>query len=213
MKWVDIMKIEAFTVCIDYSDCLKQTLSNKNQIDNWIIITHSKDFKTIRLCLDNHIRYVFCDDDIYHQGSLFAKGRAINTGVSKSLYKQWLIQLDGDILLPDNFRENLRLINLDRDCIYGCQRVDNTGRGIVEPAHMFNGRMYSESINGYFQLWHHEKMSTYPETSGMADVDDIIHAHKFDYDTQWKFLDFELRDVNSTCSRWTGDTLRRSLRI
>ncbi len=47
------MKIDTVTVSIDYSDYLSKIISNKEILENWLIITHKDDTKTIRICKDN----------------------------------------------------------------------------------------------------------------------------------------------------------------
>ena len=48
------MKIDTVTVSIDYSDYLKKIISNKELLQNWLIITHKDDNKTIKVCKDNN---------------------------------------------------------------------------------------------------------------------------------------------------------------
>ena len=51
------MKIEAITVSVNYSDYLKQCVSNKDKVDRWIVITHEDDIECIKVCEENEIEY------------------------------------------------------------------------------------------------------------------------------------------------------------
>ena len=83
------MKIEAVTVCIDYSHYLSKVISNKDKIDRWVIVTHESDKDTIQLCVDNDIEYV-CSKKIF-KNAKFAKGRAINEGLEILHKKDWIL--------------------------------------------------------------------------------------------------------------------------
>ena len=62
------MKIDTVTVSIDYSDYLKKIISNKELLENWLIITHKDDRKTIKVCKDNNTCKFgrnFCIPEVY----------------------------------------------------------------------------------------------------------------------------------------------------
>ena len=48
------MKLEAVTVCIDFSKQLEQCISNKHLFDRWVISTHESDYNTIKVRLFNN---------------------------------------------------------------------------------------------------------------------------------------------------------------
>jgi hypothetical protein len=109
MTLVDVVKksvfpIEAVTVCINYSDHLKYCITNKNLLDRWIIITTESDLETIELCKLHSLEYIF-SRTIFENSAEFAKGKAINEGLSKLNGKGWILVLDCDTVLPFNFRQ------------------------------------------------------------------------------------------------------------
>ena len=85
------MKLEAVTVCIDFSNQLEKCISNKHLFDRWVIATHETDHDTIQLCKKHNIEYV-CSNRVFDQAQ-FAKGRAINDALSlicnKSMFNWW----------------------------------------------------------------------------------------------------------------------------
>jgi|GEM_PF-1522111 len=103
------MKIEAVSVCINYSHVLKYCLDNKKYLDNWTIVTEENDIDTINLCKENSINYIF-SERIHENGAEFAKGKAINEGFNALDKSDWLLSLDADIILPSNVREFVRNI-------------------------------------------------------------------------------------------------------
>jgi len=182
--------IDAITVCVDYSDHLKKVLSNKKFFDSWTIVTHMSDKKTISLCKENNLTYI-CSDRIYSDGAKFAKGRAINDGLSKMNSKNWVLHIDSDTLLPDNFREYINAFELEMDCIYGCERIELDGRSISEVTPEM--LPISNEVIGFFQLWHSSFASDYPEKSDNAAHDDFDHFKRFE---KFKFFDFKSIDVS-----------------
>ncbi|MBK1812709.1 glycosyltransferase family 2 protein [Clostridium sp. YIM B02505] len=99
-----MMKIEAVTVCINYSHVLKYCLDNKKYLDNWIIVTEKNDIDTINLCNENSINYIF-SERIHENGAEFAKGKAINEGINALNKEDWILLMDCDIILPPNVRD------------------------------------------------------------------------------------------------------------
>ena len=100
------MKIDTVTVSIDYSDYLSKIISNKEILENWLIITHKDDTKTIRVCKDNKLDYI-CSENIY-KNAQFAKSKAINEGLDYLNPQHWILNIDSDILLPKNLNQILK---------------------------------------------------------------------------------------------------------
>ena len=121
------MKIEAVTVSVNYSDYLSKCISNKEKLDRWIIVTHEQDIKCINLCKSNNIEYVLCDD-FYTNGAIFAKGRGINFGLNFLDRTNWLLYIDSDILLPDDFRDILKKYLKDKKSLYWSKRYLSNGK-------------------------------------------------------------------------------------
>tara|TARA_Y100001938_G_scaffold148037_1_gene230656 strand:- start:1078 stop:1830 length:753 start_codon:yes stop_codon:yes gene_type:complete len=93
--------ITAITVCVNYAHLFKHCINNKRFFKRWVIVTTSKDKDTIKLCEDNNLEFLICDE-IYDR--TFFKSRAINRALELvGLKEDWYLFIDSDILLPDNF--------------------------------------------------------------------------------------------------------------
>jgi hypothetical protein len=174
------MKIEAVTVCVDYSHYLSKVISNKDQLDRWVIVTHESDKDTIQLCVDNDIEYV-CSKNIF-KNAKFAKGRAINEGLSILNKKDWILHLDADQKLPENFRSVVTSHCTSRQKLYGAYRYNIFNEKFPPvPLVLTKKNNNGEDIRyvkklyipiGYFQLWHSSKFKRYIALSKNTRLDD-----------------------------------------
>lgn len=105
-------KIQAITVCIFFSDFLKYCLNNRYHFDRWLIVTVESDIETIELCRKFSIEYCFTER-VFENGASFAKGKAINDGISLLDRTGWIVHVDCDIILPRNMRELINRIPLN----------------------------------------------------------------------------------------------------
>lgn len=191
------MKIEAVIVCKDYADFLEHTLPENMQFfDRLVVVTHYKDKATQGLC---HKYGIDCiqTDQMHDDGAAFNKGKAINLGLGHLAQDAWVLHLDADILLPHNFLGLLRRAHLNKDNIYGADRVNvfgcdhwlkhrdkrvpsHTHGYFVEPPPEFpmGARIVHKQHGyvpiGYFQLWHGGR--SYPTTQGSAEHTDVLFA-------------------------------------
>jgi hypothetical protein len=116
------MNIEAVTVCVGYADFLQVTAKyNHGLFDKWIIVTSKDDTDTRELCRKLSIQTILSDDHLRDGG--FNKGRLIERGLQHLSSDGWRVHLDGDIVLPQNFRNILQASHLHEDNIYGADRV------------------------------------------------------------------------------------------
>jgi hypothetical protein len=116
------MNIEAVTVCVGYADFLAQTAKwNAGLFDHWTIITEPRDHDTREVCRRFNLRTLMSED-----GKLsgdFAKGRMIERALQHTAAEGWRLHLDADIALPHCFRQRLLAAQLQKDTIYGVDRV------------------------------------------------------------------------------------------
>lgn len=197
------MKIECVIWCNNYSDFLNHTLPyNKHYFDNVMVVTSTKDEKTIKICDINNIMCIQLDDDVIDQGV------AINEGLKNLKYNEWVVRLDADIWLPQRTRHILNNLNnqgvLEKKKIYGIDRLmcnsyedwlkfkDNPQihEGWVYMhlnAFEMGVRLVAYNSSGYipigfFQLWNVEAtgINSYPVEHGEVDRMDVIHAKKWD---------------------------------
>lgn len=117
------MKIEAITICTDYSDFLAYSLPlNKAIFDRLVVVTTPSDRKTRDLCEFHHVECIQTDV-FYANGASFNKGAAINEALKVLSKDGWIIHFDADIVLPPRTRDLLEKIDLDPSCIYGIDRI------------------------------------------------------------------------------------------
>ena len=205
------MKIEAVTVSVDYSRWLRQVVSNKDKFDRWIIATHESDRDTIRVCEDNGIEYV-CSERVFTDAS-FAKGRAINDALKLCDKDDWLVHIDADIKLADNFNEEVNFFCDNKNALYGMYRETHEGNLLVQKlqktiTNKITGKKIIQHIGemgaiGYFQMWHSNKRKWYDEQSLTGAEDDASFMNSFkptlpkkSYRENWKTLPTNCIDVS-----------------
>lgn len=130
-------RIEAITVCIDYSDFLAVTVvQNRRMFDYMLVVTSKADKATQNLCraynIDCLATDVFYKDCKPTDKRIPNKALGINEGL-RHLHKvsltknKWLLQIDADIWLPPMTRHILEKLwyrgALDEKKIYGCDRL------------------------------------------------------------------------------------------
>jgi hypothetical protein len=194
------LRLEAVTVSVGYDDILDITLGlNHPQLDTLIVVTSHADKATQNVCKKHSVMCV--QTDLFNKnGRSFNKGAAINAGFTYFQYRGWRMHIDADIILPDNYRRILfNHTSLDKDCLYGADRVDIIGldelkkylnnslpqqahRILITPAvHRAIGSRVVSSLYGYlplgfFQLWHSSCQHDYPYSLGTAAHDDVMFA-------------------------------------
>ena len=115
-------KIELIAVCKGYSDFLEITLpSNKKHFDNTTIVTSADDADTQNLCKKYNVNFVIYDG-FYKNNAKFNFGGARGFGLRNLKFKDWVVFLDSDIVMPGNFRELLDIDNADINKFYGSYR-------------------------------------------------------------------------------------------
>jgi hypothetical protein len=120
------MKIEAITVCINYADILRVAVpENQHLLDDWIIVTSPDDDETREVCRRHNLRCVLSEE--HRRGGPFNKGRLIQRGFDQINGSDWVLHVDGDVVLPRRFRELLDWAHLDHRCIYGADRCNVVG--------------------------------------------------------------------------------------
>jgi hypothetical protein len=207
--------IEAVTVCAkakgyerSYADIAAYTFPQmKRQVDRLLVVTSPDDVETKDLCHRLNIELLETDD-FSRDGDAFNKGRGIERGLAMLAHDEWLLHIDADIYLPDDFRESLLDADLDPRTIYGADRVCLVGweafdkwrqRGTSRQFHCFQhtygvplGARWVEIRYGYvpigfFQLWHESaagrkgiRTRRYPEWHANAARADVKFALQWD---------------------------------
>lgn len=182
---MSLKNIQVIVICVDYSDFLRITYENNIRFfdkNNYHIITCERDKKTIDLCNELDIKYELYND-FYLNSSKFNKSGAIHN-IQKRLHKNfpddWILLLDADIILPDNFKD-LFLSKCDNiSCLYSLKRKD-----YEEKDDFLNSKNLIDytGINfmGFMQLYYN-KTKFYPNFSTDCGIcDAIFRDYFFDY--------------------------------
>lgn len=189
---MSIPVLAAVTVCVNYADFLEHALeANKKLIDKWIIVTDLKDHKTKELCDLHKVECV--QTDAFYKHGRFNKFAGVNAGLKLIHKDSWVLFLDGDIILHPTIRRVINNLNLQKDCIYGMDRLNcsgikkwkkyKAGRGVLTDSWILtdaglpigarlvhhyghsgeNGRFEGYRPLGFFQLCHKNYFETYPQ--------------------------------------------------
>ena len=201
------MRIEGVIVCINYSDFLKVTLPGNSHIfDKLIVVTDTKDEETHKTCEFYNVQCLKTDV-FYRDGITPNKALGINEALKELSLDDWVIQLDADIWLPPITRDVLENIVLNKNTIYGIDRMmcnsfkdwhqfislRQTIAGIHEgwiylhlhhfPIGQRIVQYYGDGYMpiGYFQMWNPEVsgIKQYPVEISGFDRTDVLHLKQF----------------------------------
>lgn len=185
--------LEAIVVCVNYSDYFNYFLKyNLKHFDDLIIVTVKEDTETIELCKKYKTKYILTKR-LYEKGATFNKGKAINDGLKHLSLKDWVLLIDADMILENDFRHILETKQLKKDFLYGVLRY-NCPNFIVWDNYLHlnpkeqkiflanqveryrRRRNKRKRISGYFQLFNAKKFNfrknIYPERYGRANRSD-----------------------------------------
>lgn len=117
------LNIEAITVCVQYSDFLEETARhNRHLFNRWTVVTKPDDRKTLDVCKRYHLRPLV-SKEFFRSGEGWNKGRAISHAQHQCSTNSWLLHIDADVVLPTSFRYALELADIDKDNLYGADRI------------------------------------------------------------------------------------------
>lgn len=200
------MKLEAVIICVNYSDFLAHTLASTcKQFNKLVVVTDLQDQKTKNLCQYYNVQCMQTDV-FYENGDVFNKGKGINAGLQQLDLDGWVVHLDADIYLPPLTRSILEGLPLNKEKIYGvdrlmCPSYEEWVKYKESPVPIQEAWIYIhlnrfpvgiriaeyktpqggyEPI-GYFQLWNPKASGvfTYPDQHGLADRTDVLHCKKW----------------------------------
>jgi hypothetical protein len=198
------MYIEAVTVCVHYSDFLAHSLPlNKVHFDHYVVITSRDDVETQRLCMHHNVECLITDR-FTEGGQFFNKAKGINEGLLYQSKRDWMVHIDADIVLPAQFRSIVEKMDLDKNGIYGCDRLmcpdfQSWINHVKKPKSIYDkwiyihldafpvaSRVADYNGNGYapigfFQMWHPQTSQKliYPEEHGAADRTDMMFSKQW----------------------------------
>lgn len=198
------MILEAVIVCVNYADFLSYTLPlNRIHFDKIVVVTSPADKDTQKLCEYYHVQCVQTNV-FYEDGAIFNKAKGINVGMQELTQAGWVLHLDGDIVLPPQFRTTLDPIDLDPSFIYGvdrlmCTSYQDWAKHLANPHLTQEDGVYIHPNNasmpigtriakygtvdgyipiGFFQLWNPtvSGINHYPQEHGDAGRSDMLFA-------------------------------------
>lgn len=198
------MYIECVVVCVNYADFLAHTLPhNKQHFDHMIVVTSPEDKDTQDVCTHYNVECLVTRE-MTTNGDPFNKAKGINVALQYLSKRDWVVHLDADMYLPPLTRGILERIQLDKNNIYGIDRMMcptfeawseyirkptpiHTGWVYIHPTIFPMGVRIGEFMSdgyepiGFFQMWHPNTsgVKLYPETHGAADRTDVQHAKKW----------------------------------
>jgi len=192
---VDTKKLEAVIISVDYSDVLKITLSENHHIfDNIIVVTTPKDKKTQNVCKKYENCTVVLTDSFYEDGCKFNKGKGINIGYEHLKYKQWIANIDSDVVLPKNFKDLFFSLKINKEHLYWLRRIEFPTKKewncFLETGKCNPPRIEEDAI-GFLQIFNYNsKVFTllrkyndnkpYCELSSDASISDLEFKNKWD---------------------------------
>jgi hypothetical protein len=187
------MRIEAVTTCVGYGDLLAVTLpENLPLVDGLVVVTSTDDKETQAVCRRHSVPCVVSDEHKRNGGG-FNKGRLINRGLDQIGGHDWILHLDADIVLPQEFRRLIDWAHPDPAGIHGFDRQNLVGfdrwqklkqfagawdNHAHESGHWFHpdlpmGSRWVSALHGFVpigfaQLWH-----------GSASIQNGYHARRY----------------------------------
>lgn len=194
-------KLDVIIVSVNYNDFLVISLMNNIKIfDNITVVTSSSDFLCQKICKKFDVNCIVTDN-MYEDGAVFNKGKAVNEGIKSILDPDYILLLDADILVM----EKIDIDFLDKDVLYTSDRYiipDYTSykkylSGIIQKD------KFIQEINfgfGFFQLFNYSKFKRFPETSDDASTSDILFRDMF-HDK--RSIDKEVLHIGED-SNWRG---------
>lgn len=191
---------EAVIVSVNFSDFLGITLPrNKEHFDSIVVVTTPEDHLTYNVCEKNGVKCV--KSDVFNKhGAKFNKGGAIRDAFKALRFKDWIVNLDADIILPKDFSEKFNLHKLDREKLYGSGR-----RFIYDYQSLLDLDGGKKSLSdfeyidgsgcGFFQMWN--ARSETARKYGLNNLyTDCYNADQVDIDFLKKFCPLVEKDVN-----------------
>jgi len=200
-----IPKIDIIMVSVDYNDILPITLSNIPKEIKVTVVTTEKDTECQKICESFGVNCVI-SSRIYENGAVFNKGKAINDGIKTIQNPDWILLLDADIYLKDDFLDVVNSTNLTYKDLFISKRlvVDNHDDFLKWKNGENVGNMERAKGYGFFHLFNirnFNKRNIFPENYNDASFSDLEFRDMF---KSKKELDTYVVHLGPTNQNWTG---------
>lgn len=198
------MKLEALTIAVNYDDLFIHVAKENHMFfDKWVVVTDFNDTKITEICSQYPNIILIRTDVFYKNNAVFKKYAAINEGLKYISKDAWVLFLDADIVLSQYTRRVLDNLPLQKDIVYGIDRVNcktfedwidyKKGKNVLFNNWLLNGASFEfgsrivhiygeQGDNGKFTGWkplgftqicHRSSFDVYPEGSMDASHGDI----------------------------------------
>jgi GR25 family glycosyltransferase involved in LPS biosynthesis len=206
------IKLDIIIVSVNYNDFLSITLKSTTKVSNVTVVTSKNDIICQELCKKFGANCIITER-MYEDGAIFNKGKAINEGIKSLKNPEWILLLDADIYLQDDFLEVLEKTNLIHQNLIVCKRL------ILDSYELFLdflnnkdvGRLERAKGFGYFQMFNikkfQKKSNIFPENSNDAAWSDIIFRDTFNKNETE--LNTTVLHLGQTCQNWEGRKTKR----
>jgi len=184
------MIIDAVTVAVHWHDKFEKCVGNKRFFRHWVVVVSEDDQDTIALCREHNIETVITKVP-FEMGKSFPRGRMVNEGFDRLRAhgdNEWILHIDGDMILPDDFMEIVDGADLWWEHFFGA--AGRRWKHIVNYACDFTKLPYKKRpgppkpglrgvASGYFQLFNARcRWPNYPDhTEHLGD--DVIFAQNW----------------------------------
>ncbi len=182
-----VRKIDIVIVSVDYNDFLSISLENNLKlVENITVVTSEKDKICQELCKKFGVNCIITER-MYEDGAVFNKGKAINEGIKSLTDPDWILLLDADICLPDDFNKVWLEFPKNPESLITCERYfckDYDSYKVWKSDNKdYKGKKERSKWLGYFQLFNSSIISdinkVYPEEFEDAAWSDITFRNKF----------------------------------
>lgn len=208
-KEYKVPKIDIIIVSVNYNDFLPITLKS---IPNEITVTvvTSKEDKECQLICETIGVNCIISDRLYENGAVFNKGKAINDGIKSIQNPEWILLLDADIYLKDDFINVISSTNLPSQDLIICKRliIDDYDTFLKWKNGENVGTMERAKGYGFFHLFNIKsvkKKPIFPENYNDASFSDLEFRDMFN---SKKELDTYVVHLGPTHQNWTGRKTR-----
>ncbi len=220
-------RLEVLTVAVDCPE-LRWTLPrNVEHFDRYVVVTASHDTETQQIVRDAGATLVV-SDDCYRNGDAFNKGLMANAGLKALELSDWVLFVDSDIFLPDDFRAKIDRMVLNPGCLYFTKRwslrgdpADYRGFPGIENLDSFDDQGAMFHPWGYFQafsprakVWQSREIA-YPDCFPSAGGMDVWWAYQYPKDKQIPLVvgndhSFDVVHVphGPWCQRWNNGGIK-----
>lgn len=204
-KEYKIPKIDIIIVSVNYNDFLPITLKSIPKEFTVTVVT-SKDDKECQLICNKIGVNCVVSDRLYENGAVFNKGKAINDGIKSIQNPEWILLLDADIYLKDDFLNVVSSTNLPSQDLIICKRliIDDYDTFLKWKNGENVGTMERAKGYGFFHLFNiksAKKKPIFPENYNDASFSDLEFRDMFN---SKKELDTYVVHLGPTHQNWTG---------